>query len=199
MRTPIISRLLLVLGFATVLVGAILRREWRVENDMQTLGVVAVMAVGFFAVIVGLYLMLREETPANVHQARRKAFFDRTGWQAAIPPVVAGGMMLGYFTLTNRWTELGNPVASQLAVIAGVIGAFIGILADRITRWFRFIVPVALLVSLIAWGDRLPIESETTSRGEMVTLLSIVILIAAIAINLPQILRGRRQTTADPS
>lgn len=197
MRSAIIARVLLVLGLATVLFGALLRREWRVHNDMETLGVVSVMATGFFAALVGLYLVLREPAPVDEHRARRQRFLDRTGWQATIPPLIAGGLMLGYFALTDRWAKLDNPVASQLALFAGIAGALIGALSDRITRWGRAILPVALLVGLLAWGDRLPLESETTSRGEMVTLLVIVILIAGVAINLPQIARGRRRATED--
>ena len=195
MPSLVASRMLLVLGIATIAAGAYGRRVWDVETDIATLGVVALMAVGFFAAIMGFYGVLRQPAPRSERAARRTRILERAAWQATLPPVIGGGLMLAFFGLTDRWERLQNPVASQIALAAGIIGALIGILADRITRWELVLIPIALLVALIGWGDRLPLESKTTSRGEMVALLAIAILLVGIVINIPQIVRGRRRAT----
>jgi hypothetical protein len=183
----------LVLGVAIAAAGAWGRRTWDIESEAATLGVIALMAVGLLAALFGLYGILREQPPAGEGPtAERQRILDRMAWRATLPPVVAGAVMIAFFWLTDRWDNLANPVQSQVALFAGVLGALIGILADRITRWELVIIPVALIVALIAWGDRLPVESETTSTGEVVALLVIVVLIIGIAVNIPQVIRGRR-------
>jgi hypothetical protein len=189
---PAFYRMSLVFGIAAVAAGAYGRREWDTESDFVTLGVVALMAAGFLAALTGLYGLLREQPPTGEDAAERQRIVDRAAWRATVPPVLAGVTMLAFFALTDRWDNLANPVQSQVALFAGILGAVIGIVIDRITRWDLLIVPIALIVALIAWGDRLPLESETTSKGEMVTLLVIVVLIVGIVINVPQIARGRR-------
>jgi hypothetical protein len=101
--------------------------------------------------------------------------------------------MVAFFWLTDRWDNLSNPVQSQLALFAGIAGALVGVLADRITRWELILIPTALLVALVLWGDRLPIDSESMSRGEIVVFLVIAVLIVGVAINIPQVARGRRR------
>ena len=189
---------LLLLGLALVAVGAYGRREWHTESEIATLGVIALMAVGFLSAIAGLYSVLREQRPGDDRAAARARALDRFAWRAAIPPLVAGGLMLGFFALTDRWHNLANPVQSQVALFAGIIGALLGMLANRITRWELVIIPAALLIALLLWGDRLPLDSKTTSRGEMVALLVIAILLVGIAINVPQVIRGRRRAS-EPS
>jgi len=189
---------MLVLGVGFIAAGALVRREVGAESDMATLGVVALLALGFFAAILGLYGVLREDAPRGARARARQSALDRAAWRATIPPVVAGVTMVGFFALTDRWSNLSNPVQSQIALFAGVLGALVGMLADRITRWDLIVIPAALLVALLVWGQDLPIDSESMSRGEIVAFLVIAILIVGIAINLPQIIRGRRgsaQTT----
>jgi hypothetical protein len=154
--------------------------------------VIALMAAGLFAALLGLYGILREPQAAEGIAAQRQAILDRVAWRATLPPVVAGLTMIAYFGLTDRWHNLANPIQSQLALVAGILGALVGILADRITRWDLIIVPVAAIVALLLWGDRLPFDSASTSTGEIVFLLILAILIIGTAINIPQIARGRR-------
>lgn len=182
----------LVLGVAVAAAGAWGRRTWDVESEAATLGVIALMAVGLLAALFGLYGILREQPVTEGRAAERQRILERMAWRATLPPAVAGAVMIAFFWLTDRWDNLANPVQSQVALFAGVLGALIGILADRITRWELVIIPAALIVALLAWGDRLPFDSETTSTGEIVALLVIVVLIIGVAVNIPQVIRGRR-------
>jgi hypothetical protein len=186
--------MLLVLGLGFVVAGALVRREANIETDLATLGVVALIAVGFFAAILGLYGILREQPPQDARTAARQTALGRAAWRATLPPMVAGALMVGFFWLTDRWDNLSNPVQSQIALFAGVGGALVGALADRITRWELIIIPTALLLALLLWGDELPIDSEAMSSGEIVTFLVIAVLIIGVAINIPQVSRGRRAT-----
>lgn len=188
----------LVLGIAVAAAGVWGRRTWEVESNAATLGVIALMAAGLFAAMLGLYGILREQPVREGIAAERQPILDRLAWRATVPPMIAGGVMIGFFALTDRWDNLANPVQSQIALFAGVLGAAIGMLADRITRWDLVIVPAALIVALIAWGDRLPFDSSSTSTGEIVALLVIAVLIIGIAVNIPQIARGRRQLQEAP-
>jgi len=188
-----LTRLLLVLGIAFIAAGVIVRREADTESDIGTLGVVALMALGFFAAILGLYGILREQPPRSDRAAARQAALDGAAWRATLPPLIAGLLMVGFFWLTDRWEELSNPVQSQIALVAGIAGALVGMLADRITRWELILIPAALLVALILWGDRLPFDSESMSKGEIVAFLVIAVLIVGVAINIPQVVRGRRR------
>jgi hypothetical protein len=194
--SPTLSRMLFVLGLAGIAAAALLKREWTAETNIAVFGVVSLAALGFFGAITGLYGILREPAPATALQAARQRVNGTAAWRAVLPPVIAGVVMVGFFWLTDRWDNLANPVQSQVALFAGVLGALIGMLADRITRWELIIIPAALIVGLIAWGDRLPLESESTTKGQMIALLVIAVLIIGIAINLPQILRGKRVAAA---
>ena len=189
-------RFLLVAGVIGVAAGVNGAREWHVDSRMGEIGVIALLAAGFFAAITGAIGLLREQPSSDPEKAERDRILDRAAWRAMIPPVAGGGLMVAFFALTDRWDELDNPVASQVAVLCGIIGLLAGIVADRVTRWDLLLIPVALLIALIVWGDRLPLESETTSKGEMIALLSIVIILTGIAINIPQIARGRRRTSS---
>jgi hypothetical protein len=188
--------MLLVLGIGIAAAGAWGRRVWTVESDWETFGVIALISVGLFAAILGLYGTLREPRSADDATARRQDILARVAWRATFPPVVAGVTMIGFFALTDRWHNLANPVQSQVALFAGILGALVGMLADRITRWDLIIVPVGLIVALLLWGDQLPFDSPSTSTGEIVALLIIAILIIGIAVNIPQVVRGRRQVDA---
>lgn len=48
-----------------------------------------------------------------------------------VPVVIALVITLGYFALTGNWTSLANPIASTVAVLAGVVGFAVGVLLDR--------------------------------------------------------------------
>jgi hypothetical protein len=184
-------RALFVGGVIAVGVGVYGARTWNTESPMAQLGVIAIISAGLFAAVVGIAGLVWEPERASGPRPERSRLLNAAAWRAVIAPVVALALMLTYFGLTGWWNNLGNPVASQLAVISGVIGAIAAIVAGRITRWLRVIIPAALLAGLIVWGDRLPLQSETTSKGEMIALLVIVVLVIGIAINIPQVARGR--------
>lgn len=189
-------RYLFVGGLIAIGTGIYGARDWNTTSIMAQVGVVAILTVGLFATMVGIIGLLSQRTPADPLQATRAQILDRAAWRAVIPPVVALALMLTYFTASGWWDNLDNPVASQLSVLSAGIGLVAGIVADRITRWLRVIIPVALIAALIVWGDRLPLESDTVSQGEMVVLLVIAVVIIGTAINVPQIARGRREAGA---
>jgi hypothetical protein len=155
------------------------------------------MALGMSLALTGLYGLMQERPPLDERAHAHQRAVDRAAWRATIAPVTAALVMLAFFWLTERWDNLSNPVQSQVALVAGVLGGALAILADRISRWDYVIVPVGLIVALLLWGDRLPLESESTPEGQIVALLIIAVLIIGVAINLPQLVRGRRtQQTA---
>ncbi len=190
-------RAMFVGGVIAVGVGVYGARRWNTVSEAAQLGVIAIIAGGLFAAVLGIVGLVWEPEGAGGLQSERAPLLDRAAWRAVIAPVTALALILTYFGLTGWWDNLGNPVASQLALVCGILGAAVAMVANRITRWLRVIVPVALLGGLIVWGDRLPLESETTSKGEMLTLLVIVVLVIGIAVNVPQVVRGRRQTSAE--
>src|SRR5688572_26518674 len=124
--SPTINRMLLVLGIAVTAVGAWGRRIWTIETDFETFGVIVLLTTGLFAALIGLYGTLRERRSADPTVARRQDIVARIGWRATFPPVVAGATMIGFFALTDRWHELANPVQSQVALFAGVLGGLVG-------------------------------------------------------------------------
>jgi hypothetical protein len=191
-----LTRFLMVAGLLLVLAAAYVTREHRPHTTAGELGLIAALTIGFLSAIVGAGMILREHPPADPARARRAQLMDRATWKALIPPVAGGAIILTFFALTNRWTRLDNPVASQVALVAGILGAVVGMLVDRVSRWDLVLIPLVLLALLLAFGDRLPIDSATTSRGEVVTLLVIVVLLVGIAINIPQFVRGRRRATS---
>jgi phosphate/sulfate permease len=48
-----------------------------------------------------------------------------------IPIAVALAIVLIYFVASGNWTNLGNPIASAVAIVAGVIGFGAGVAVDR--------------------------------------------------------------------
>lgn len=52
----------------------------------------------------------------------------------ALAIAVALLITLGYFALTGNWTNLGNPIASIVALLAGVIGFAAGQLPRAYAR-----------------------------------------------------------------
>jgi len=190
--SPLFSRISLTLGIFGIAVGALARWQANIEGDLATLGIVAVIALGFSAALVGAWGVLQERPPADERAHMHQRAVDRAAWRACIPPVIAGATMLTFFALTDRWHDLSNPVQSQIALFAGLLGAIVGMLADRITRWDLVVIPAALIFALLAWGDRLPFDSPTTTNGQIVALLIVAVLIIGIAINVPQIVRGKR-------
>jgi len=186
-----IYRGLLVAGLVVLVSGVYLTREVDAETTMAQLGVIMVLAIGIFTAAIGAFGIIYEPPPADPAAAQRRRILDRTAWKACVPPVVAVAGTVGFFILTDRWNDLGNPVAAQVAMAFAVIGVVIGILLDRITRWDFVLLPTALLIALLLWGEDLPLESDTMSKGQMVTLLVIVVIFGGIIMNLPQIIRGR--------
>lgn len=58
--------------------------------------------------------------------------FTRSDVQALLlPAIIALVIILGYFLLSGNWSNLGNPLASIIAPIGGVIGAAVGVWRDR--------------------------------------------------------------------
>jgi hypothetical protein len=185
-------RALFVGGLIAIATGIYGAGHWHTESVMAQLGVIAILTVGLLAAVLGIVGLVWEQTPSTAQRALRQRLVDRAAWRALLAPVVALALMVTYFAVTGWWDVLDNPVASQLSVVFGVIGALAGMAANRITHWLRVIVPVALVVALIVWGDRLPLESPTMSQGEMIALLVIAVLLIGITINIPQLIRGRR-------
>jgi hypothetical protein len=187
-------RFLFVVGVIGVITGIYIARTVHVESDTAQFGIMMVIAGGVLTLILGAVGLLREELPADPARARRERILNNAAWKALLPSVVAGGLTVLYFAATGRWNQLDNPIASQVAIFAAVFGVIVGILMDRITRWGLVLVPLVLLAALWIFGPRLPIDGETASRGEMVALLSIVLILILIVVNVPQIVRGRRTT-----
>ena len=48
-----------------------------------------------------------------------------------VPIVVALLIVLIYFVASGNWTNLGNPIASIVAICAGLIGFAAGVALDR--------------------------------------------------------------------
>lgn len=57
-------------------------------------------------------------------------------WTVALLTGVAFSVLvvLAYFVLTGRWTELDNPVASIVATVAGVLGIAVAYGTERLLR-----------------------------------------------------------------
>lgn len=193
MAIRILARMMLLGGLALIAAGAYGRREFGFTTSYATVGLIALIAAGFFTAIVGVLLWLREPAASEERAARRNRILGRFAWSAVLPPLVAGALMITFFGLTDHWSKLNNPIASQVALAAGVLGALTGILADRITHWELVIIPIVLLGVLLAFGDRLPLDSESTSRSEIVAMLSIAIILLAVVANIPQIIAGQRR------
>jgi hypothetical protein len=186
-----IYRGMLVAGLIVAATGAYGTREWDTSTSIAQFGVIVIIAIGVFLGIVGALGILLEKPPADPVAARRRRILDRTAWKACLPALIAVGGTVGFFAATNRWDDLGNPVAAQIAIAFAVVGVVVGMLTDRITRWDFVLIPTALLIALLLWGTDLPLESSYMSTSEMVALLVIVVLFGGIIMNLPQIIRGR--------
>lgn len=186
-----IQKALLVGGLVAMAAGAY--TAWRADysDEFAAVGIIALLALGVFSVATGALGLLGGQTPSG-EWGLRAQILDRMAWKALLPPVAAGALMVAFFALTKRWERLDNPVASQIALAAGVFGLLIGILADRVTNWALIIIPVGLIIGLLAFGDRLLPDSETTPRGVMVGMLVFLLLVLTVAINVPQLARGRR-------
>jgi hypothetical protein len=177
------------LGLATGIWG---RYSWGLESAMADVAVISIMAGGLLLLIIGVAGLLRTRLPDDPVLAARERVLDRSAWRAMLAGVAAGGLMVLFFWLTSRWTNLGNPVQSQIALVFGLLGAAIAILAERVTRWDLVVVPVLVLLGLLAFGNQIPFESQSMSRGVFIAFLCVLVLIALIVLNAPQIARGRR-------
>ena len=126
-------------------------------------------------------------------------WWDRERWWVVlVPPLTAGLLMLLFFAVTDRWDNLENPVQSQIAVFAGVVGFLAGLGAQRIRNWYLAGIPAALTAVVLLWAWFAPRESpEDREFRQILVVLGALFLVTTIALNLPQIVRGRRLPAAD--
>jgi FtsH-binding integral membrane protein len=113
-------------------------------------------------------------------------------WTVLVPPATAGVLMLLYFAVTDRWTNLENPVQSQVAIFSAIVGLLVGIAVQRITRWGLVAIPGALTVAVLAWSYFMPHDKpEDNELRQILAVLGFVMVIAVVVLNLPQMVRGR--------
>lgn len=117
----------------------------------------------------------------------------RRPWTALVPPLTAGVLMLAFFGMFDRWDKLENPVQGQIAVFAAIVGFLAGIIAQRVTQWYLLAIPGAIAVGVLLWAYFLPHDTPQDNEfRQILSVLAVVLLTAAIALNIPQIVRGRR-------
>jgi hypothetical protein len=113
-------------------------------------------------------------------------------WIIFVPPVTAAAFMVGFFWLFDRWDNLENPVASQLAPLAGVIGFVTAIALSRIRQWELIAIPGAIAAGLALWAIFAPHETpEDKDFQQILWILTALALTSTLVLNLPQIVRGR--------
>lgn len=116
----------------------------------------------------------------------------RRPWTVLVPPLTAGGAMLLFFAVFDRWDKLENPVQSQIAILSALGGFLAGIAAQRITNWWLAAVPFALAAGILIWAYYFPNDNPSDDEfRQILFLLGAVALLAAVALNIPQIVRGR--------
>jgi peptidoglycan/LPS O-acetylase OafA/YrhL len=115
-------------------------------------------------------------------------------WTVLVPPVTAGALMVLFFAVTDRWTNLENPVASQLAPLAGVFGFLAGMAAQRVRDWRLVAIPAGLTAAVWLWAYFAPNDTpEDEEFRQILGVLGFVLLLTTVAVNLPQISRGRHR------
>lgn len=113
-------------------------------------------------------------------------------WTVVVPPLVAGGLVFLFFWLTDRWAELENPVASQVTLVAGLLGFLAGVAAQRITRWELVAVPAALAAGVVLWAYYAPGDTPADRDfRQILWVLAAILIISTVVLNVPQIVRGR--------
>jgi hypothetical protein len=121
-------------------------------------------------------------------------------WTLLVPPLTAGALMLLYFAVTDRWSNLENPIQSQLALFAGILGFLAGLAAQRITRWWLVAIPAALTAGVWLWAYFAPSETpEDEEFRQILAVLGLVLALTTVVINLPQIVRGRYGAVEEPA
>lgn len=113
-------------------------------------------------------------------------------WTVLVPPVTAGVLMVLFFAVTDRWSKLENPIQSQVALFAGILGFLAGLAAQRITRWWLLAVPGAITAVVWLWAYFAPHNTpEDQEFRQILAVLGLVLAITTAILNLPQITRGR--------
>ena len=113
-------------------------------------------------------------------------------WTVLVPPVMAAGIMVLFFWLTDRWENLENPVQSQIAIFAAVGGFIAGIFAQRIRRWEWLLIPGAITAGVMLWAYFQPHDTaEDREFRQILWVLALVLAVTTLAINIPQVMRGR--------
>lgn len=121
-------------------------------------------------------------------------------WTVLVPPVTAAALMVLFFAVTDRWTHLENPVASQLAPLAGVIGFLAGMAAQRVRDWRLVMIPAGMTAAAWLWAYFAPNDTpEDEEFRQILAVLGLVLLLTTVAINLPQIVRGRHRAADTPA
>ena len=115
-------------------------------------------------------------------------------WVVLLAPATAALVMIGYFALFDRWTHLENPIQSQLAPAAGIIGALTAIGVQRIRNWWLVLLPGLAAVLVLAFALLIPTESaENRELRNIMWVLFCLMVVSIGAVNLPQIVRGRHK------
>ncbi|MFN8559661.1 MAG: hypothetical protein U0531_20735 [Dehalococcoidia bacterium] len=118
----------------------------------------------------------------------------RRPWAIFIPPLVAASLVLLFFWLTNRWANLENPIASQIAIFSALAGLGAGIAATRITNWTLLGIPCVLTVGVLLWASFAPRgTTEQIEFRQAMFVLTLLLAVTTVALNLPQVIRGRSQ------
>ncbi|MER3421191.1 MAG: hypothetical protein C4290_12025 [Chloroflexota bacterium] len=113
-------------------------------------------------------------------------------WVVLVPPVMAGLFTVLFFVLFDWYDNLHNPIPGQVAVAAGVLGFLAGIAAQRVTRWELLGIPGTLTLAVALWAYVAPAKTpEERDFRQILWLLTAVLALTTVAINLPQIARGR--------
>lgn len=119
-------------------------------------------------------------------------------WTALVPPATAATLMLLYFWLFDRWDKLENPIQSQLAIFSAIAGFLAGIAAQRIRNWLLLAIPGAVTVAVFLWAYFAPHDTPSDNEfRQALIVLTVALLAATIAVNLPQIVGGRQIPPAE--
>ncbi len=119
-------------------------------------------------------------------------------WVVLVPPVTAGLFMVLFFVLFDWYDNLHNPIPGQLAVAAGVVGFLAGVAVQRVTRWALVWIPGALTLAVAVWAYVAPADTpEDRDFRQILWLLAAVLALTTVAINVPQIARGRHAPPAE--
>lgn len=113
-------------------------------------------------------------------------------WVVLVPALTAGLLMTLFFIAFDRFSDLENPIASQLGPVCGIAGFLAGLAVQRITRWELVIIPFGIATGVLLWAFFAPHGSpEDREFRTVLFVLGAFLILVATVLNLPQIFRGR--------